>query len=397
MSPEEPAEAHEPGSTEGNGGRAEPPKAERAVRHGTRSDERHQSDQTQNDGVGLGAPGADASAAWIASDKVRVWARRFFAPSDGGSGETDSGRKTPTHETTARLRHPVAPHWPGAGRTVGDAEDAEDSKDNDRGEADDPGPSTAGTREQYQDGHDAMTDQQPAVEESDDMARVNVNTQQTQPAMPVTSPYPTAPAVPLPAPEAPESSEPAPEHLVTQPTTWPPLETRRRQRRPRKARTDRRGRTVSERLRHISPWSVLKVAALFYICVVITVLVASAFLWQIGRSTETIDQMESFVSRLFSYGECVPRDEVEPGTSFQLDDDCPEGSVLVGGFEIDDGTLFRSVLIGGGVFVAAATLGTVLLVVLFNLLSDVTGGVRYTVARGSVGTASGSTHRDKQR
>jgi hypothetical protein len=153
---------------------------------------------------------------------------------------------------------------------------------------------------------------------------------------------------------------------------------------------------VTERLRHIGPWSVLKVAGLFYICLVLTVLTASVVLWQLGRSTGTVDQMESFVSRLFSYGDCIPRDEVDPGTSFQLDDDCPDGSVLVGGFEVDDPTLLRSVLIGGGIFVGAATLGTVLLAVLFNLLSDVTGGVRYTIVRGSVGTAAGSTRRGPQ-
>jgi hypothetical protein len=138
---------------------------------------------------------------------------------------------------------------------------------------------------------------------------------------------------------------------------------------------------VGHRLRHISPWSVFKVAGLFYVCLFLTLLVAGVLLWNIGRTTETIDQFEGFVTRLGAYGRCVPEDDLDPGTDFERDDDCPDGRVLVDGFKFDDGTLFRTALFGGVVLVLAGTAGTLLLTVLLNLLSEVTGGVRYTTVR----------------
>jgi Transmembrane domain of unknown function (DUF3566) len=141
------------------------------------------------------------------------------------------------------------------------------------------------------------------------------------------------------------------------------------------------GRWVGHRLRHISPWSVFKVAGLFYVCLFLTLMVASILLWNVGRSTETVDKFEGFISRLGAYGPCEPEDSLDPGTDFERDEDCPEGSVRVGGFKFDDATLFRSALFGGIVLVVGGTAGTVLMTVLFNLLAEVTGGVRYTTVR----------------
>jgi hypothetical protein len=138
-------------------------------------------------------------------------------------------------------------------------------------------------------------------------------------------------------------------------------------------------------LRRISPWSVFKVASLFYICLALMVMVAGVLLWNVGRRTETVDQFESLVTRLGAYGRCVPEAEVEPGTEFETDDDCPDGEVIVDGFRIDDGTLFRASLFTGIIFVVAGTAFTVLMTVLLNLLNDVTGGVRYTTVREPTG------------
>ena len=47
--------------------------------------------------------------------------------------------------------------------------------------------------------------------------------------------------------------------------------------------------------------------------------------------------------------------------------------MLVGGFALDDGTLFRAAAIGGGILVVAGSIGNVLLTVLLNLLNELTG------------------------
>lgn len=124
-----------------------------------------------------------------------------------------------------------------------------------------------------------------------------------------------------------------------------------------------------------------KVVVLFYFCVFLMFMVAGVLLWRIGRSTETIDQFEGLVTRLGAYGQCVPEAEVEPGTDFETDEDCPEGEVIIDGFKFNDGTLFRAALFAGGIFVVAGTAITVLLTILLNLLNDVTGGVRYVTIR----------------
>jgi hypothetical protein len=149
----------------------------------------------------------------------------------------------------------------------------------------------------------------------------------------------------------------------------------------RRVRRARRGLRVRQRLWSIDAWSVFKVSALFYICVALIVLVAGTLLWNLARSAGTIDDVESFVTRMGAYGTCTPEAEVPAGTEFETDDDCADGQVLVGGFEIDDGTLFKMFAIGGGVLVVAGSIGNVLMVVLLNLLNELTGGVRYTIVK----------------
>ncbi|HKA83265.1 MAG TPA: DUF3566 domain-containing protein [Acidimicrobiales bacterium] len=142
-----------------------------------------------------------------------------------------------------------------------------------------------------------------------------------------------------------------------------------------------RGLRVRQRLWSIDPWSVFKVSVLFYICVCLIVVVAGTLLWNVGRSVGTIDDVESFVTRMGAYGTCTLKAEVPAGTEFEEDDDCAEGEVLVGGFKFDDGTLFRVAAIGGGILVVAGSIGNVLMVVLLNLLNELTGGLRYTIVK----------------
>jgi hypothetical protein len=154
-------------------------------------------------------------------------------------------------------------------------------------------------------------------------------------------------------------------------------------------RADRRGLRVTQRLWSIDVWSVFKISALFYLCLALIVLVAGTLLYNAGRRVGTIDQLESFVSRMAAYGECVPQTEVEEGVEFEEDDDCGEGEVLVGGFKIDDGTLFRVAAVSGGILVVAGSIGNVLMTVLLNLLTELTGGLRHTIVREPVGRRRG--------
>ena len=143
----------------------------------------------------------------------------------------------------------------------------------------------------------------------------------------------------------------------------------------------RRGLRVRQRLWSFDPWSVFKLSVLFYICVCLIVVVAGTLLWNVGRSVGTIDDVENFVTRMGAYGTCTLKAEVPAGTPFEQDDDCADDEVLVGGYKFDDGTIFRVAAIGGGILVVAGSIGNVLMVVLLNLLNELTGGLRYTVVK----------------
>jgi hypothetical protein len=142
-----------------------------------------------------------------------------------------------------------------------------------------------------------------------------------------------------------------------------------------------KGARVNQRLWRFDPWSVFKVSALFYLCLFFILMVAGTVLWNVGRSSGTVDQFESFITRLGAYGNCVAEDEVPEGADFENDDDCPDGQVLVDGFELNDGTFFKAALLGGVVLVVAGSLGNVLMTVLLNLINEVSGGMRYTIIK----------------
>ncbi|HLM65254.1 MAG TPA: DUF3566 domain-containing protein [Acidimicrobiales bacterium] len=149
----------------------------------------------------------------------------------------------------------------------------------------------------------------------------------------------------------------------------------------RSRRAQRRGVRVRQRLWSIDPWSVFKVSVLFYFCLFLILMVAGTLLWNVARSSGTIDEAESFVTRLGAYGRCIPEDDVADGQEFESDDDCPDGEVLVDGFALDDGTVFKAAAMGGLVLAVTGSAGNVLLTVLLNLINEVTGGARYTIIK----------------
>jgi len=112
-----------------------------------------------------------------------------------------------------------------------------------------------------------------------------------------------------------------------------------------------RARKVRRLVRHIEPWSVLKVGLLFNFCMWIVIMVAGVLLWNAAVTAGTISDIEQFAKEIFAL-------EV---------------------FEFDGEQIFRAVALGGLVLAVAATGFMVLFAILLNLISDLTGGIRVTV------------------
>lgn len=112
-----------------------------------------------------------------------------------------------------------------------------------------------------------------------------------------------------------------------------------------------RARKVKRVIRHFDPWSVLKVSLLFYLCLFIVLMVAGVVLWNIAAAAGTITDIEGFF---------------KDAGAFQT-------------FSFDGFTIFRATFLIGLILVIAGTGLNVLLAVLFNLISDLVGGVRITV------------------
>lgn len=130
----------------------------------------------------------------------------------------------------------------------------------------------------------------------------------------------------------------------------------------------RRVRRVVRTVRDVDAWSVAKVGAVFHLALWLVVMVTGLLLWNVASATGTIDNIENFLE------------------SFGWES-----------FTFDGSQLFRSSAILG-LFLAG--LGTALWVVgaiVFNLITELVGGIRVTVleeevvARPTEPTAPGTT------
>ena len=119
----------------------------------------------------------------------------------------------------------------------------------------------------------------------------------------------------------------------------------------RQRRRGRRARRVVRVVRHVSPWSVLKVSIPFFLCTWIVIVVAGVVLWRVGQQTGLVTNAENF------WAEATGQESVE----------------------WDGEVLFRGAAMAGGVMAVACTGFAVLFAMLFNLICDITGGLRFTV------------------
>ena len=112
----------------------------------------------------------------------------------------------------------------------------------------------------------------------------------------------------------------------------------------------RRVRRVTRVIRDVDAWSVFKVALVVHAALYVVALVTGLLLWNVASATGTIDNIESFL------------------TSFGWD-----SFTFKGGQMFTSGALLGlfMVILGTGLWVLAA--------VIFNLVTELVGGVRVTV------------------
>jgi hypothetical protein len=129
---------------------------------------------------------------------------------------------------------------------------------------------------------------------------------------------------------------------------------------PRRRRTRPRVRKVTRIVRYVDAWSVFKVALLLNVVLAVVMVTASVLLWNLAYSTDVIDNVEGVIEDWLAYET----------------------------FTFNGEAMFRAVLVLGALFVIAATGLAVLAATLFNLVSDLTGGVKVTVLEREVVAAS---------
>lgn len=111
-----------------------------------------------------------------------------------------------------------------------------------------------------------------------------------------------------------------------------------------------RVRRVTRVVRHVDPWSVFKIAIIFNLVLYIVALTAGVLLWNVAYATGTVDNLERFFE---SFGWST--------------------------FEFHGGAIFHASWIAGLFGVIGLTGAAVLAATLFNLITDLVGGVRLTV------------------
>ena len=134
------------------------------------------------------------------------------------------------------------------------------------------------------------------------------------------------------------------------PSLLEPRKPARALRAPVRQRRRPRVRRVTRVVRHVDTWSVFKVALVFNLFLYAVCLTAGVMLWQVAQNTGTVDNIERFFE---TFG-------------WQT-------------FELKGGEIYHNAWIAGLFVVVGLTGLAVLAATLFNLITDLVGGVRVTV------------------
>lgn len=125
-----------------------------------------------------------------------------------------------------------------------------------------------------------------------------------------------------------------------------------------------RVRRVTRVVRHIDPWSTFKLALVFSLVGYLVCLTSGVLLWRVADSTGTLDNVERWF------------------TQFGWET-----------FEFDGGEVFHNAWIIGLFLAVGLTGAAVLMATLFNLVSDIVGGIRVTVLEEEVVERTASSAR----
>jgi hypothetical protein len=130
-------------------------------------------------------------------------------------------------------------------------------------------------------------------------------------------------------------------------TTRQTFQSRRRLRKESRPQWAQSKRTV----RHLNVWTVFKVSLAFYFMVLVAVVVASVVLWYVADAFGSITSIEKSVKTLFDLSK----------------------------FTLHSSEVFKYTSLGGAVLAVCGTLANVLAALMYNLISDLVGGIRLDV------------------
>lgn len=105
-------------------------------------------------------------------------------------------------------------------------------------------------------------------------------------------------------------------------------------------------------IRRISPWSVLKFSLIFYFCVMLVVLFGFGILYVLLGALGVLDSLAQLLGSLWA---------------------------VEGQFEFNGFAIFRTLFLVGFLTVVIGSALTVFITVLYNLISDLVGGIEVTL------------------
>lgn len=127
-------------------------------------------------------------------------------------------------------------------------------------------------------------------------------------------------------------------------------------------------RKVRRLIRHVDPWSVLKLSLLLALCMWVVAMIASVIVWSVANNTGALQSLEDFFN-----------------DSLQLED-----------FKLSGQVLFRQFGLVSLLCALGATATAVVVTLAFNLVSDIIGGVWVSVIEEETARPVDMTGRSEQ-